>query len=125
MNISQTKHRPKKTFGAAVPARPTPARRTAFQILLRVETESSFATDLLNSRMAAGLDERDAALATELVLGTLRWQGTLDFIAQQLAPRWSTLDPEVRAALRMGLYQLWFLCRIRSEERRVGKECRL
>ena len=93
------------------PSRPTPARRVAFEILLRVETQASYAGDLLNSPLTSALSERDAALSTELVLGTLRWQATLDFIAQRFARRgWTSLDPEVRVALRMGLYQLRFLC---------------
>ncbi len=92
---------------------PTPARRAAFQILLRVETQSSYATDLLHGPLTAELSEPDAALATELVLGTLRWQAQLDFIAQCLTQtKWESLDAEVRTALRLGLYQLRFLTRI-------------
>jgi 16S rRNA (cytosine967-C5)-methyltransferase len=63
--------------------------------------------------LTAKLSERDAALCTELVMGTLRWQGTLDFIAQQFVQRrWTSLDTEVRVALRLGVYQLRFLCSI-------------
>ncbi len=92
---------------------PTPARRAAFAILLRVEAQSSYATELLHSPLTARLSAPDAALATELVLGTLRWQAQLDFIAQLLVQtKWEALDPEVRAALRLGLYQLRFLKRI-------------
>ncbi len=92
---------------------PTPARRTAFEILLRVETQASYASELLASPMTAGLSLADAALCTELVLGTLRWQGTFDFISQHFAQgRWTSFDPEVRVALRMGLYQLRFLTRM-------------
>lgn len=87
------------------------ARRVAWEILLRVETQASFATELLNSPIPAGLDERDAALATELVMGALRHQTMLDFLARRHANRWDSLDPEVRVALRLGVYQLWFLCR--------------
>ena len=92
---------------------PTPARRTAFEILLRVETQASYASELLASPMTAGLSLADAALCTELVLGTLRWQGTFDFISQHFARgRWTGFDPEVQVALRMGLYQLRFLIRM-------------
>ncbi|OFV99839.1 MAG: 16S rRNA (cytosine(967)-C(5))-methyltransferase [Acidobacteria bacterium RIFCSPLOWO2_02_FULL_61_28] len=92
---------------------PTPARRAAFQILLRVETQASYASELLHSPLTAGLSAPDAALATELVLGTLRRQNTLDFIAQQLTrQKWASLDAEVRVALRLGLYQLRHLTRI-------------
>lgn len=89
---------------------PTPARRAAFEILLRVETQSSFASELLHGALTQNLAERDAAFCTELVMGTLRWQGTLDFVAQQFVQggqkSWARFDPEVRVVLRLGLYQL-------------------
>jgi len=89
---------------------PSPARRAAFRILLRIENELSYATELLHGPLTAKLEARDAALATELVLGTLRWQGQLDFLAQQLTQsKWKSLDAEVWVALRLGLYQLRFL----------------
>ena len=92
---------------------PTPARRAAFEILLRVETQASYATELLASPLTAGLSPADVALCTELVLGTLRWQGTCDFISKHFAQgRWASFDPEVQVALRMGLYQLRFLTRM-------------
>ena len=92
---------------------PTPARRTAFEILLRVETQASYATELLAGPLTAGLSPSDAALCTELVLGTLRWQGACDFILKHFARgRWDSFDPEVQVALRMGLYQLRFLTRM-------------
>ena len=92
---------------------PTPARGAAFDILLRVEKQSSYAAELLHGPLTADLSERDAALCTELVMGALRWQRTLDFIAQSLATgNWERFDPEVRVALRLGLYQLRFLTRV-------------
>lgn len=88
---------------------PTPARQTAFEILLRVETQSSYADELLHGPLTAKLSEREAALCTELVLGSLRWQGLLDFVAQSLSKSdWERFDAEVRIALRLGLYQLRF-----------------
>lgn len=91
----------------------TSARQAAFEILLRVETQSSYAAELLHSPLTAKLSAREAALCTELVLGSLRWQRTLDFVAQALSEgSWERFDPEVRTALRLGLYQLRFLSRI-------------
>ena len=93
--------------------KPSQARRVAFEILLRVETQAAYAAELLHSQHTASLSAQDAALCTELVLGTLRWQGMLDFLAQQLAHMpWGSLDPEVKVAIRMGLYQLRFLSRM-------------
>jgi hypothetical protein len=56
----------------------SPARTTAFDILLRVEQESSYASDLLHSSRCAELSSSDHGLATELVLGVLRWRSCLD-----------------------------------------------
>jgi len=89
----------------------SPARRVAFRVLLLVE-RGGYAVDLLASRTAA-LDARDAALAEELVLGCLRWQGQLDWLIRQISGRDpARLDPEVRVAIRLGIYQLRFLDRI-------------
>ncbi len=104
------------------------ARRIAFDVLLRVETQGAFADELLFARLAdPNLKREDAALATELALGVLRRQRLLDFlIGQQLEASTgkgrskqpsgksdaARLDPEVRIALRLGLYQLRWLTRI-------------
>ena len=91
----------------------TPARQVAFQLLLRVEREQSYAAELLNSWRTGKLSAADRALAQELVMGCLRWQGQLDWLAGRfsgkLPEHW---DPEVRLALHMGLYQLRFLERV-------------
>ncbi len=58
-------------------------------------------------------DERDRALATELVTGTLRWQQQLDFVIEHFAKRPVTkLDAAVLQILRLGAYQLIHLDRI-------------
>ncbi|MGB9604279.1 MAG: transcription antitermination factor NusB [Bryobacteraceae bacterium] len=89
----------------------SPARQVAFRILLLVE-RGGYAADLLASR-SAKLDARDAALAEELVLGSLRWQGQLDWFIRQISGRDpARLDPEVRVALRLGIYQIRRLDRI-------------
>jgi 16S rRNA (cytosine967-C5)-methyltransferase len=93
----------------------SPARKIAFDILFRVETEGAFASDLLHAQLdrARELKPEDAALATELTLGVLRWQGLLDAIIQKYTGKPATrLDSEVLLALRLGLYQLRFLTRI-------------
>lgn len=91
----------------------SPARQTAFRILLRVESGRRFAADLLQTPEVDALSEADRKLATELVMGTLRWWGELDYRLEQLSgKRREYFDPEVLAALRMGLYQILFLARI-------------
>jgi len=56
----------------------SPARAAAFDILLRVGRESSYASDLLHSPAHTNLSTPDHALATELVMGVLRWRSRLD-----------------------------------------------
>lgn len=55
-------------------------------------------------------DSRDRALLTELVMGTLRRRGTLDFaLAPHLSRAIEKTDILARSALRLGAYQLLFL----------------
>src|SRR5271157_1881219 len=89
------------------------ARAVAFEILLRVEREESYAAELLHSAPLAKLSSRDHGLVTELVMGVLRWQSLLDHrLAAASSQKLQRLDGEVRAALRLGVYQLQFLTRV-------------
>ncbi|MGD0790351.1 MAG: 16S rRNA (cytosine(967)-C(5))-methyltransferase RsmB [Terriglobales bacterium] len=91
----------------------SPARAVAFEIFLRVEREDSYAAELLHSAHAAKLSSRDHGLATELVMGVLRWQSLLDRqLAAASSQKIERLDGEVLAALRLGAYQLQFLTRV-------------
>jgi 16S rRNA (cytosine967-C5)-methyltransferase len=91
----------------------SPARATAFEILLRVEREESYAAELLHSAPLSKLSSRDHGLATELVMGVLRWQSLLDQrLAAASSQKLERLDGEVLAALRLGVYQLQFLSRV-------------
>ena len=87
----------------------SPARRTAFAVLDRVEG-GAWASDLLMAA-GAGLDSRDAGLASEIVFGVLRRQAQLDFLIEHFGGA-RRLDREVRLALRMGIYQLRYLERV-------------
>ena len=61
----------------------------------------------------AKLSSRDHGLATELVMGVLRWQSLLDQkLAAASSQKLERLDGEVLAALRLGVYQLQFLSRV-------------
>jgi len=88
----------------------SPARRAAFDILLRIERERAFSSVLLPI-YEERLSPSDRGLCHELVLCTLRNQIKLDRMLDVLAPE-RKLDVEVRVALRLGLYQLLFLTRI-------------
>ena len=88
------------------------ARRSAFEILRRVETESAFASVLL-ANLKATMREDDRALCHELVLGILRRKLWLDRVIEHFADRIAgKLDLSVRLALELGMYQLRFLTRI-------------
>ena len=94
--------------------RPATARAVAAHVLERVESDAAFADLALDAELRRrALPPRDAALATELVYGTLRWQRYLDWI---LAPhsrrRLPALDARVRVLLRLTAYQLTFLERV-------------
>ncbi len=91
----------------------SPARAAAFDILLRVEHESSYASELLHSQTYAQLTLADHALTMELVMGVLRWQSLLDSeIAGSSSQPLSKLDLEILTALRLAVYQFRRLSRI-------------
>jgi 16S rRNA (cytosine967-C5)-methyltransferase len=91
----------------------SPARIAAFDILLRVEREDSYASELLHSSRYLKLSSADHGLATELVMGVLRWRSLLDkHIAERSSQKVARLDPEVLTALRLAAYQLLFLDRV-------------
>ena len=60
------------------------ARKIAFETLRRVEAEGAYATDVLHVELGGAISSADAALATELTLGVLRWRGLLDFLLERL-----------------------------------------
>src|SRR5690348_2096217 len=86
----------------------SPARQVAFEVLRKVRA-GGYASDLL-LKHSGMLEARDAGLASEIVFGCLRRQAQLDHLIELLAA--GRLDPEIRIALRMGIYQLRYLDRI-------------
>jgi 16S rRNA (cytosine967-C5)-methyltransferase len=91
----------------------SPSRNAAFNILLRVERESAYAVELLHSPLLDELSTVDRHLATEIVMGVLRWRSVLDqTIALLSFTPFRKLDFEVLTALRMGVYQKQFLSKV-------------
>ncbi|HEX8924878.1 MAG TPA: 16S rRNA (cytosine(967)-C(5))-methyltransferase RsmB [Terriglobales bacterium] len=91
----------------------SPARRAAFDVLLKVEREDAYAVELLHGAKLDELSAADRGLATEIVMGSLRWQGVLDrVLTVHLSRAIDRLDAEVRVALRLGAYQLLYLERV-------------
>ena len=78
-------------------------------IVRRVFEDGAFADRALRSE-SARLDDRDRALAQQLAYGSVQRVRTLDHAIETLGRRpVRKLDPPVRAALRLGCYQLAFL----------------
>ena len=91
----------------------SPARAAAFDILLRVETQNAYASELLHSARLDKLSSADRGLTTEIVMGVLRWRSRLDdAIAAASSKPLAKLDSEVLTALRVAAYQLSFLSRV-------------
>jgi 16S rRNA (cytosine967-C5)-methyltransferase len=84
----------------------SPARNAAFAVVRRTLTDSAYADRALHGE-ARGLEPRDRALAKRLAFGTVQRRLTLDHVIAQHVDR--RLDPNVRAALQLGLFQLLFL----------------
>ncbi len=69
--------------------------------------------ELLQKPQVSRLRDEDRRLATELVMGTLRWRGELDFWIERLSGKpLSYFDPEIVATLRLGIYQIRFLGKV-------------
>ena len=92
-------------------ARPaiSPARRAAYEVVLRVFEENAYA-DRAFAGASAQLHHRDRALAQHIAYGTVQRVRALDHGIETLGRRpVRKLDPPVRAALRIGAYQLAYL----------------
>ncbi|MGH7164642.1 MAG: transcription antitermination factor NusB, partial [Nitrospiraceae bacterium] len=90
------------------------ARTVARDVLLKIEQDGAFADELLDDALhQARLDSRDRALVFELVYGVLRHRGTLDWRLAHVSDRpLGRLPNHVKAALRLGAYQLLYLEKI-------------
>jgi 16S rRNA (cytosine967-C5)-methyltransferase len=83
-------------------------RAVAVDALVRIEAGGYSHILLPELLRKQSMDARDRAFVTDLVYGTLRRQRTLDHLLARVASRpIASLDPGVRAALRVGAYQLY------------------
>ncbi|MCG2794439.1 MAG: 16S rRNA (cytosine(967)-C(5))-methyltransferase RsmB [Actinomycetia bacterium] len=85
-------------------------RSTALGILSDYQRRDAYLGALLSSRLRhSSLDTRQKSLVTELVQGTVRMMGTLDWALRQFSRRrLDSVDPEVLWVLRLSAYQLMF-----------------
>ena len=96
------------------PAAVSPARAAAYRVLQRYGRGRGHLSDILRADAGyAGLDDRDAGLAHELVYGVVRRLASLDAVLQRHASApLGRVEPAALWALRLGAYQLLFLDRV-------------
>ena len=89
---------------------PTRARLVALRVLERVQRASAYADLALHASFGRNeLSAADRAFAMELVYGTLRWRGRIDYLLSHVVDRdLERLEPLVASTLRLGAYQILF-----------------
>ncbi|MFG2785216.1 RsmB/NOP family class I SAM-dependent RNA methyltransferase [Streptomyces prunicolor] len=110
--MSEQSPRPRKPGKPYRRPQKDPVRFLAFEALRAVDERDAYANLVLppllrKAREKGDFDSRDAALATELVYGTLRRQGTYDAIIASCVDRpLREVDPPVLDVLSLGVHQL-------------------
>ena len=90
-----------------------PARTAAYHALRAIADGRADLPSALARGRERLPDQRDRALAAEIVTGTLRWQRSLDHLVEHFANRpIKRVDPDVLHVLRLSLYQLLHLDRV-------------
>ena len=89
-------------------------RALAIEILLKVETRKAYADILLDHAIkTAALSALDRAFFTQLVYGTLRWRGKLDWILSRILRQpLGDMDGYLKNLLRLTVYQILFLDKV-------------
>lgn len=89
-------------------------RRTAFDILTRIERDHAYSNLTLDAKLRAdGAGVYASAFVTALVYGVLERKLTLDYmLSQVLTKPLKKLHPTVLMALRMGVYQLFYMDKV-------------
>ncbi len=89
-------------------SRPDPARRAAYDVLKAVRVDDAYTNLALPGALSRrGVSGRDAAFATELASGAIRWQGLYDAVLAACSDRAvGTIQAKVLDALRLGSHQL-------------------
>lgn len=96
------------------PGKKPGAREAAMDVLTRVEQDQAYSNLLLNQTLEKlKLERQEAALATELVYGTIQRLNTIDYFLGRFAAKGlERLQPWVRSLLRLSFYQIRYLDRI-------------
>ncbi|AYL34999.1 RsmB/NOP family class I SAM-dependent RNA methyltransferase [Streptomyces fungicidicus] len=110
--MSDQPRRPRKPAKPYRRPKKDPVRILAFEALRAVDERDAYANLVLppllrKARENGDFEARDAALATELVYGTLRRQGTYDAVVAACVDRpLREVDPPVLDVLSLGAHQL-------------------
>ena len=91
------------------------SRELALQILYQVNEEGAYANLALDKALfpCTWLDPRDRGLITEIVYGSVKSMGKLDYVLNQFAStKVKKMDKWTRNILRMSLYQILFLDKV-------------
>ena len=106
------------------------ARQIALEVICAILDEGAYANIALNKALRShSCDDRDRRFITELVYGTVKATGTLDWLLSQLSSRpVSKIDKVIVNILRMGLYQLFYLDKVPAsaacnESTELAKAC--
>lgn len=90
------------------------ARKLVFELLIKSEKAKQYSNIALDNALeATRLSDPDLRLASALFYGVIEKKITLDHRISELSSRpINDIDPQVKCAIRMGLYQLIFMERI-------------
>lgn len=87
----------------------TDVRKTALEVLNKVETDASFSNLALLHAQQTLESAKDRALLSRLVYGVLERKMTLDYIIEQYARQYAKTKKAVKNVLRLGVYQIYFM----------------
>ncbi|OAG26734.1 16S rRNA (cytosine(967)-C(5))-methyltransferase RsmB [Thermodesulfatator autotrophicus] len=86
-------------------------RAMALKVLIRWETKKPLLDEVLTEVLEKSVlpDPRDRALVSELINGVVRHLAYLDYMLSRVSRKpLDKMDPEVKNALRLGAYQIFF-----------------
>jgi 16S rRNA (cytosine967-C5)-methyltransferase len=89
----------------------SPARLCAYRVIRRVTDGGAYADHALRAEASrSGISGRNRAFAQRLAYGTIQRVRTLDHVIGELSTRrLAAIDPPLRDALRLGVFQLAFM----------------
>src|SRR5699024_7161257 len=93
--------------------KPQSLRKIILELIIRIEKDRSFSHLLLNREInAKKLSEKDEALLTQIVYGTIERKLTLDYYLQDFIEPKKKREPWVSILLRMSVYQMVYLDKV-------------